>query len=268
MRKFFLIGLIFFLITIPISTAVASSKQAYGDYLYQFDRYRQTYSDFQVARDSYLKYHSLTSQTQAVNATQTMLTQRNLLLRSYLLFLNEKLNEDWGLTATARQQYQGNLQKEIAFLDAQNREIVGLTTLDDAVRMSKLLETHAIPLQITIRQTIIGITLGKLSALSRTFDQSLQMTQTLVNANAALLTPEKISTINQWLIQIQNTRNLYQQKIEEITDAAGTQFSAATTVFDIDQKFTDINKKFTEAQHLLAQTAAYLGELVTALQYQ
>lgn len=268
MRKFLPIGLILFLTAIPISTAVASSKQAYGDYLYQFDHYRQTYSDFQLAKDTYLKYHSLTSQTQAVTATQTMMTQRNLLLRSYLLFLNEKLNENQGLGGAAKQQYQGNLQREIAFLDDQNQQIGGVTTLEDATRISKHLETQYTPLQITIRQTIIGLTIGKLSRLSRAFDQNFQTAQTLMNTNAGVLAPEKVGTINQWFIQIQNTRSLYQQKIDEIATAANTQFAAATTLFTVNEKFTDISKKCTEAQKLLAQSTAYLGEVVTALQYQ
>jgi hypothetical protein len=268
MRKFLLVGLIIFVTTIPISLVAASSKQAYNDYLYQFDRYRQTYADFQLAKDSYLKYHSLVSQTAAVSATQTMMTQRNLLLRSYLLFLNEKLNEDQGLYGAAKQQYQGNLQEEIAFGDAQNRQIGGVTTLEDATRISKLLETHFLPLQITIRQTIIGLSIGKLSALSRTFDQNLQTAQTLVNTNTDVLAPEKVSTINRWLIQIQNTRGLYQQKIDEIGVFATSQFATVTTMLDLDQKFADINKKFPEAQKLLTQATAYLSEVVTALQYQ
>lgn len=268
MRKILLLGLIVFLTVIPISIVAASSQQAYSDYLYQFDRYRQTYSDFQRAKETYLKYRSLTSQTAAVTATQTMMTQRNLLLRGYLLFLNEKLNEDQGLNEAAKQQYQGNLQKELAFLETQNQQIAGLTSIDEATSTSKLLETHYLPLQITVRQTIIGITLGKLSGLARTFDQNLQTAQTLVNENTGVLAPEKVSIINRWLTQIQNTRSLYQQKIDEIEAATTTQFSTIRTVSDVDQKIADINKKFTEAQKLLIQMTGYLGELVRALQYQ
>jgi len=268
MRKFLLLGILVFLTAIPISSAVASSQQAYQDYLYQFDRYRQTYSDFQRARNTYLKYHSLTTQTQAVTATQTMMTQRNLLLRGYLLFLNEKLNEDQGLNETAKQQYQGNLQKELAFLETQNQQIAGLTSIDEATSTSKLLETHYVPLQITIRQTIIGITLGKLSALARTFDQNLQTAQMLVSENSGVLAPEKVSIINRWLTQIQNTRGLYQQQIDEIAAFATTKFATITTLSEVDQKFTDINKKFTGAKQLLAQATSYLGEVVRALQYK
>ena len=268
MRKFLLLGILVFLSAFPISFAVASSQQAYQDYLFQFDRYRQTYSDFQLARDTYLKYRSLTSQTAAISATQTMMTQRNLLLRGYLLFLNEKLNEDQGLGTTAKQDYQGNLQKELSFLETQNQYIAGLTSLDEATSTSKLLETHYVPLHITIRQTIIGLSIGKLSALSGMFDQNLQTAQTLVSTNTTALAPEKVGIINRWLTQIQNTRNLYQQKIDEIGPFATTQFASVTTMGDIDQKFVDISKKITEAKQLLTQATSYLGEVVTALQYQ
>lgn len=254
--------------TFFVTPVHATSQQAYQDYLYQFDRYRQTYSDFQRAKETYFKYHSLTSQTQAVTASQTMMTQRNLLLRGYLLFLNEKLNDDQGLSETAKQQYQGNLQKELAFLETQNQQIAGLTSIDEATSTSKLLETHYVPLQITIRQIIIGITIGKLSGLARTFDQNLQTAQTLLAANTGVLAPEKVSIINRWLTQIQNTRSLYQQKIDEIETSATTQFATITTLSEVDQKFADINKKFPEAQKLLTQMTGYLGEVVQTLQYQ
>jgi DNA repair ATPase RecN len=268
MRKFLLLGILVFLTAVPLSIVVASSQQAYQDYLYQFDRYRQTYSDFQRAKDTYFKYRSLTSQTAAVSAAQTMMTQRNLLLRGYLLFLNEKLNEDQGLGGSAKQQYQGNIQEELTFLETQNQHIAGLTSIDEATSTSKLLETHYVPLQITIRQTIIGISLGKLSALARAFDQNFQTAQTLVSANADVLAPEKISVVNRWLAQIQNTRSLYQQKIDEIESFAATSFTRVTILSDIDQKLADISKKFTEAQQLLTQETSYLGEVVTALQYK
>jgi len=268
MRKFLLLGLIVFLTAIPIPIVVASSKQAYQDYLYQFDRYRQTYSDFQLARDTYLKYHSLTSQTAAVSATQTMMTQRNLLLRSYLLFLNEKLNENQGLGFATKQYYREKLQQEIAFLDAQNQQIAELTSIDEATNISKLLETHYVALHITIRQTIIALTMGKLLRLSMAFDQNLQTAQALVSDNTTVLSPEKVGIINRWLIQIQNTRSLYQQQLDEITTFSTTKFTTVRAMQDLEQKSEDIDKKFTEAQGLLAQMTSYLGEVVTALKYQ
>ncbi len=263
--------IILFLLVLPaflVGRVLATSQQAYSDYLNQFDTYRQSYSSFQLARDSYLKYQNLTSQTAAMTATQTMMTQRDLLLRSYLSFLNEKLNEDQGLDTGTKGQYQANLQKEIAFLDTQNQNIAGITSLDDATRSSSILENHYVALQITISQTIIGVTIGKLEALAHTFDQNLQTAQGIISSNAALLPPEKTATINQWLIQIQNTRSLYQQKIDAAATASATGLAPVTSIYELDQKTADINKQCTDAQQLLTQLIGFLGELVTALQYK
>src|SRR3989344_5828917 len=76
----------------------ATSQQAYQDYLYQFDLYRQRETDFRVAKTEYEKFRSLTSETTALEKTKLLLAQRDQLLRAYLLVLNEKLNEDKGLT--------------------------------------------------------------------------------------------------------------------------------------------------------------------------
>lgn len=271
MKKFLPGAVIFFILVISlffVTVVHAASQQAYSGYLSQFDRYRQTYTDFQLARDSYLKYRSLTSQTAAVTAAQTMMTQRNLLLRSYLFFLNEKLNEDQGLTPGAKGLYQENLQKEVDFLDGQNKEMATLTSLDEATSASKLLENHYLALQITIRQTIIGVTTGKLEGLARIFDENLQTAQTLARENTGSLAPDKIDRINRWLVQIRNTRSLYQQKIDDIGVYAVQQIAPVRNLPDLNQKFTEINKKFAEAQQLLARATSYLGEVVTALQYK
>src|SRR3972149_4862635 len=87
--------IVFLILLVP--HVFASSQQAYQDYLFQFDIYRQKYSEFTVSKNEYLKSKTLTSQTTALEKTIAMLSFRDLLLRAYLLLLNEKLNEDRGL---------------------------------------------------------------------------------------------------------------------------------------------------------------------------
>jgi ABC-type transport system involved in cytochrome bd biosynthesis fused ATPase/permease subunit len=87
--KYILIISVLFLPT----TVWASSTSAYQEYLQEFDKYRTVLNDFKVARSEYLKFKTLTSQQSALEKTKQMLADRSQLLRSYLQFLNEKLNE-------------------------------------------------------------------------------------------------------------------------------------------------------------------------------
>lgn len=265
MRKF-LVLLLFVLTTAFMTpTVFASTQQAYNDYLYQFDVYRQKYSDFQVAKNEYQKFKSLASQTTALAAAKTMLTQRDLLLKAYLLLLNEALNEDQGLTAVNKQLYQSLIRNEITFLDNHSQLIPSIASIEDAITVGAQLESHYQILQTSMRQIITGISLGKLMVLSRSFDQNYQAAQTLVNTNAGLFTPEKVGTINRWLLQISNKRTLYQQKINEIL-GLNTQLSSIDPN-ELERKFNEITRKVGEARQYLLEGTSFLGEVVVALKY-
>lgn len=269
MRKFLsAIFLAVLLLTTPLFIAgkvVATSAAAYQDYLYQFDLYRQKYADFQVAKNEYQKFKSLTAQQQLLDNTKAMLAQRDQLLRAYLLFLNEKLNEDQGLSPTSKQLYQTLIANEVKFLNENAALVPSISSLDDAITISGKLESHYQVLQTTIRQIITAVALGKLMVLSRQFDTNAQTAQTLVNTNTSVFSAEKIATMNRWLLQITNKKTLYQQKIDEI-NSLNTSLTTADAS-ELDRKFSDITKKVGEARQYLLEGTSYLGELGTELKY-
>src|SRR3990167_2153444 len=155
MKRYFILFtcsiLSLFLLSSHIS---ASSQQAHTDYLYQYDVYRQSYNDFKVAKNEYEKFKSLVSQTDALEQTKKMLAQRDVLLRSYLLLLNEKLNENKGLDGSDKTLYQTLIQNEVKFLESHANLIPAIGSIDDTVDVSKQLESHYNILQTSIRQTI------------------------------------------------------------------------------------------------------------------
>ena len=68
------------------------------------------------------------------------------------------------------------------------------------------------------------------------------------------------------MLQIDNKRNLYQQKINAINTANGK--LTGNSIDDIDRNFTKILKDAGEAKQYLTEATSYLGELVTTLKYQ
>ncbi|MEK7119839.1 MAG: hypothetical protein AAB889_04945 [Patescibacteria group bacterium] len=257
------------LLTLPALLALpvkATSQQAYQDYLYQFDLYRQTNTDFQVAKNEYLKFKSLTSQTTTLEKTKTMLSQRDELLRAYLFLLNEKLNEDRGLTATGKQLYQALIANEVTFLNAHKDRMTSIGSIEDTVNSSKELESHYTILYASMRQTIIGIILGNLSVHAQRFDTIGTTAQALVNTNRGAFTPQKQATIDRWLLQIANKRSLYQQKIEAI-NTTNNQLKSNYQE-EIDRSFQAMQKDAGEAKQYLAEATGNLTELMNALRYQ
>lgn len=268
MRRFLLVLL---LLLVPFVHPVrASSEQAYQDYLYQFDLYRQKYNDFKVAQNEYFKFATLTSQQTALVKTRDMLGQRNLLLRAYLLLLNEKLNEGSGIAETDRSYYQTLIQNEVAWLDANTKLIPSIGSLADATKVSEELEQHYRVLQNSMLQIIAGISLGNLTGLAKLYDMNLADARALVNANRGLFTPEKQSLLDRWLLQVGNTRSLYQGKVDVVTSKIpklkGT--SGAYSNVDPVSLLAEIKKTLAEARQYLLEGSSYFGEIVRELRYQ
>ncbi|OHD25944.1 MAG: hypothetical protein A2Y38_05705 [Spirochaetes bacterium GWB1_59_5] len=251
------------LLALPVK---ASSQQAYQDYLYQLDVYRQTHTDFQVAKNEYEKFQSLTSESTALAKTITMLGARDMLLKSYLFLLNEKLNEDRGLSQTEKQLYQTVIGSEVKFLAEHAGRIPSIGSLEDATVVSRELESHYIVLHASLRRTIAGLVLGNLAIQSRQFDSIVASAKALVGANRGAFALDKQAIMDRWMLQIDNKRSLYQQKINAIT-SANTKLTG-NSLDDIDRNFTKILKDAGEAKQYLIEGTSYMGELITALKYQ
>lgn len=259
-----LVLLVHFVHLVPLSHA--SSQQAYKDYLYQFDQYRQKYNEFLVAKNEYLKFKTLTSESTALAKTKIMISQRDLLLRSYLILLTEKLNEVPELNPSDKSLYQSLLTNEITFLEAQSKLAESIGSLEDANTVSRQLESHYNILQTSIRQTIIGISLGNLGFLSKQYDTALADAQALVNSNRGIFPPSKQDTLDRWLLQISNTRSLYQEKIDTIR-STNTALKGSE-LREIDQSYVRMQTQVNEARQYLQKGTSYMGELLTALKYQ
>lgn len=258
--------LLLILPVIFVTNVRASSQQAYQDYLYQFDIYRQKFNEFQIAKNSYDKFKTLESQSQALSATKFMLSQRDLLLHSYLVYLYERVGEQGGIDAVNKQLYQSLLAGELTFLENQSNLVSAINSLDDATTTSEELESHYQVLQATIREIIAGISLGQLNQISQNFDRQVTVAQNLFAQNSGQMSPDKKSTVNNWVLQITNKRSLYQQKINEVNTAIRS-FSDSNDSTDLDQKYADVTSKIGEAKQYLSDSIANLGEVVNAMKY-
>lgn len=258
--------LFFVLLVLIVPSVKASSEKAYQDYLYQFDLYRQKYSDFTVSKNEYEKFGSLTSQSTALANTSAMLSQRDQLLRAYLLLLNEKLNEDRGLGDTQKATYLALTGNEISFLDSHSTLVSSIGSLEDATEVSKELESHYAILGASMRQVITGVSLGQLFVLARKYDTALADAKALMTANRGTFSPQKQATIDRWILQITNTRSLYQQKIDSIS-TKNTQLKGSS-IETLDDLFTELKRDLGQAKQYLMEGNRFIGELIEALRYQ
>lgn len=256
----------FILAIILTPVAKATYEQAYKDYLYQFDIYRQNYTNFQVAKNEYQKFNTLTSQTTALEATKKMLTQRDVLLKSYLFALNEKLNASGGhLSDSDRQLYQTLIRNEVGFLDTHANFIPSIGSLSDAEDVSEQLESHYIVLHTSIRQALNVLAIGEITGEASKYDAILTTAQTMVDDKTSSYSQEKLSTLNRWIQQIKNKKVLYDQKIE--TAKSFNSALSGNSIQELDQAHTKIQSTIADAKQYLFEGIGFEKELLLEMKY-
>ncbi len=243
----------------------ASSQEAYREYLSEVDQYRRIYADFASARDSYLKFQTLTSQSDALNKTKLMLTSRNRVLISYLNLLSQKIAENPGLQQAQKQQYFGAIQKESAFIATQNGLVPAITSIDGTIASSKTLENHYPAFQAAAQKTILGLILGNLSALANQYDEVASRAQQLVSLETARLPGDKLATLGNWMLQINAKRAQFQQTVDVIA-LVNAKLDTAES-FDLDRQAGELHTQAGQARQNLIDGASFLGELIKELKY-
>jgi len=243
----------------------ASSTSAYQEYLQEFDKYRTVLNDFKVARSEYLKFKTLTSQQTALEKTKQMLADRSQLLRSYLQFLNEKLNESKSMDPTDKALYQTLIKNEVTFLNNHTALMGSIGSIQDADGVSKQLSSHYTLLESSIYQTIVGLKFAELSSLDTLYYDLFTKSYALIGENRSSYTSEKQSILDRWLLQIQNKRDLYKQKTDEITKENATLKSASLS--EITASYQRVLKSMSEARQYLSEGTSFLQELGTSMQY-
>ncbi|MFH1013912.1 MAG: hypothetical protein V1769_05345 [Thermoplasmatota archaeon] len=264
MPTFVRLLLIALFVILPTSV-LASSASSYQEYLREFDTYRTVLNEFKVARSEYLKFNTLTSQQTALDKTQQMLAARSQLLRSYLQFLNEKLNESTSMDASSKSLYQTLIAKEVAFLNNHTGLMGSIGSLQDAESVSQQLSSHYTILQSSIYQTIVGLKMAELTAIDAHYFDLFTKSYTLIQDNKSSYTPEKHSIMERWLLQIQNKRDLFKQKNDDITKENATLKSSSLT--EITASYQRIAKLMSEARQYLSEGTSFLQELTTSMQY-
>jgi len=108
--------------------------------------------------------------------------------------------------------------------------------------------------------------MAELTAIDTMYYESFTKSHAFIQANKSSYTVEKQSILERWLLQIQNKRDLYKQKTDEITKENTTLKSSS--VSEITVGYQRIAKLISEARQYLSEGASFLQELTTAMQYR
>lgn len=262
--QLFAIALLLVSLLLP-HAVYADSEQSYKDYVYQFDEYRRKYSEFVVAKNEYEKFKSLTSETAALDKTKAMMWQRSQLLRAYMLLLVEKTSERPGIGESDKTTYRNLMNNEAQFLDGHGALIQSIASLSDANRITGDLVARYQIMQTAFRQVNLGIILGSLQELAKEYDELFATAQALFQQQRMAYSLTKQQTIERWILQIQNKKNLYQQKYDLLV--SGNNTLATGSQDELERTYTNLLKQALEAKQYLAEGSSYIKEFSDAIKF-
>lgn len=224
----------------------ASSKQAYEDYLYQYNLYRQAHQEYILAKNKFLTYKTLSAKTDALDKTKKILWQRNEALIAYLQLLSERVGESEKISPQNQNTYYSLINQEISWLRDHNTQIASAINLSDVSNISQKMEERFIDIKILSYKTTGLILTSEQISLHQQINNQRQA----INDKISHIKAEggDVTTLERWLIDAQSKEFLSSQKIQQAT----AQFN------NLSAKKTD--EEFGAAKQLLIESHQYLKE--------
>lgn len=209
-----------FIATLLIFLLVPSvfARQEMSDYQYQYEKYRDYYQNYLRARDAYLKYQTLTSQTELSQAGQDFLFSRAIVVRTYLQVIKSLLYQAVDVTPSQKTELILALDTQINSLAENEKQIENFTnpTFNELLENSLRLEKKANLYQKLAYQSLANILLGEVRALSsETVGINFLLEDKIKKASAT----RDVTTLNQWLQSIRDKTYQAQKNIESAEDS-------------------------------------------------
>ena len=236
-----------------------SADKALADYNYTYDQYLQAHSAYQVAKNEYQTYGTLSSQQKAIDATQTMMTWRADTIRTYLIALRQKLLETPGLTPADYVPLVISNDNEVAWIQDQKSAIPSAGSLTDLANLSQSLESKYPELELLYYQTLTQI-------LSGNEEDLRQEVQSLADQAKLTITGLKAQGVQtdvfeRWLLEAQTRLDRAQNQHDQafsLLAGMSSQYSTssqarALTYSQIQSAFGQENIYLQDALNMLTQ---------------
>lgn len=197
----------------PAKAQTFDYNKAFEDYQYNLTLYRQSFSDYENAKNAYLQGgQTLPLKEAARQKTLAMLKTRNQLLVVYLTALRQKIVEDRGLVFDEKNTLFGKIDQEVAWYlsDKSNYRdsdsLENLFTKNEAVKDRFKKNTS-----LVVSEVLIYIGVGEQAGLRIDHENIYSTLKSIIDAGVASgklsLTP-----FNHWLSDIDATDQLLKDK--------------------------------------------------------
>jgi len=243
--------LFLFAFLFPLSVS-ADYQSAYNDYSYNYTVYRTTYNDYQVAKSTFLTYHTLTAQNDAVNKLRAVLKARNQVMFVYFDLLQEKLNGTPGVPDDAKTTFGKVKESEKTWLTDHQKKIDAAASLDDLNSASSEFESRYHQMDTETKQAIGSVLSAKENTLGSKVDTFITDLQT--KTAEIRQSGENTSFADRGVIDTKNKLNLFRTKLSAANDIFYPKYNSdQIDIFKGEQQFTQANQYLREAVSFLKE---------------
>src|SRR3989344_2148502 len=255
-----LLALSFFLATPALAQKDFTYSRALSDYVYTFDQYRLTHSQYQLKVTEYRQFRTLTAQTAAYQAGLDLLLKRDDVVRTYLTALRLKLAETAGVNPLDRQAVFARIDQEVNWLFAHQTRLKNTANLSELTRISKELESHYPTVNVLMYQALGTVLAGKQGFLDEQLTTSyLTLKDKLGQMRQA---HADTTTLDRWLEQAGQKLEL---SAERQTSARVTASRLTAQTRNLPQEFAAITATLKESHQYLQETTAALREIIASI---
>lgn len=243
----------FFIFVIKIH---ADYSATYQSYINLSDYYRKTYQSYQISKNKYLTYRTLTAKNEALNNSRNFLKTRDQLVSLYLQLLKERINETGGYDSQLKDLLIGQLNVESGWLDTHRQLYDGSSTLEDMQRTSdQMQDRYNTSVRYIALQSAGAILLNKAQIMTNSLNSiSIRLEEQINLISSADI---DMTIAQRWLLEAKNKTGLAVQKQLD-----------AKSIFDNlhgENIVSDYNRGvylLTEANQYLREANSYISEII------
>ncbi len=264
--KLFVICLFVYLFIYLLPLPVKAGNEL-DDYLFQYEKYQQVHDDFVLARDKFLKYQVLNIREQAAEATKNFLLQRNQVLRTYFLLLENKFRTTSGvISSEQKESLVSQLDKEIIWLEEESEEVQNTSNpdLEDLFILSDRIEDKEQGIKRLSYQSRAEILLGKIRTLQQ---ESIGITTLLKDDVFQKKSATKAAQLDLWLKEV-SVQNYLAQKEIEAAEINLWKLKEANQEPDMLKNFDNLKIDINDAKIYLNKAVAFQIEIVAELNHE
>lgn len=246
----YLIFLLLFLVSFDLVKAEEFNfSRAYSDYIYNYNLYRQNHTDYLVAKEAFLKYNTLTSKTEALEKTRTMLKNQDEVIKTYLTALRMKLAETSGISNYEQNVLYLKLDSEVVWFTKHQQDLNSAGTLEDLTDSANEGQQQYQKTEVLIYQTLGAILASKEMALREKISQKIKSLKEKTG-EIRLNGDKNTAVAERWLLEAENRLTRSQEK----------QFAAQQILSKIKDRDKNKMTSYNQAQFMMEESHQYLKE--------